>query len=312
MYQLTEKQIWQGRTDDDPKSLRYHQIVQIQKKDSLTKPSKKAISLIGFACDEGVRRNQGRIGAAEGPKAIREQLASLPVMIDQQTSFIDLGDIRCLDHRLESAQILLGEVVSQAYDHHFYPIILGGGHETFYGHYLGIRKSISEEETIGLINIDAHFDLRTDDLPSSGTMFQQILSEDSRANYLCIGIQEFGNTKALFEEAKRHDCRYIFAEDALAKETFSTVEQFAKQHDHIIVTLCMDSIVSTAAPGVSAPSPFGLEPATVRTLLRHIIKQPNVRSFDISELNPKLDQNFQTSRLAAYLVSEVIKTFAQK
>lgn len=312
MYKLVDKQIWQGRIDDDPQSLRYHQVVQIQEKDTLTKQSTKAFSIIGFQSDEGVRRNQGRPGAFEGPNAIRKQLATLPVTIGEQIPFVDLGNIRCLDHRLESAQFLLGEAVAKAFTNNFYPILLGGGHETFYGHYLGIRKSAGKDDSIGLVNIDAHFDLRTDEIPSSGTMFQQILSEDPHAHYLCIGIQELGNTKALFKEAKRHSCTYVFAEDALANETFTLIEQFAKQHDHIIVTLCMDSIVSSAAPGVSAPSPFGLEPITVRKLLRHIIKQPNARSFDISELNPTLDHNLQTSRLAAYLVADVMQTFAQK
>jgi len=129
---------------------------------------------------------------------------------------------------------------------------------------------------------------------------------------LCIGIQKLGNTKALFKEAKQHHCTYVFAEDALAENTFKLIDQFSKTHDHLIVTLCMDVLVSTAAPGVSAPSPFGLEPTTVRTLLRHIIKKENCRSFDISEVNPKLDQNMQTVRLAGYLVADVMQSFAER
>jgi formiminoglutamase (EC 3.5.3.8) len=40
-------------------------------------PDAQGIALLGFVCDEGVRRNQGRTGAAEGPQAIRQALANM-------------------------------------------------------------------------------------------------------------------------------------------------------------------------------------------------------------------------------------------
>ncbi|HLS20532.1 MAG TPA: formimidoylglutamase [Bacillota bacterium] len=312
MYKLTDKDIWQGRIDANNESLRYHQAVQLKPIDSLTKQTTKAFSIIGFQSDEGVQRNQGRPGAAKGPREIRKQLATLPLTIGNDVPVVDIGNIRCLNNDLEGAQTLLGHTVATTLKNNFHPIILGGGHETFYGHYLGVREAVGETDTIGLVNIDAHFDLRTDDTPSSGTMFQQILSEDSKTSYLCLGIQELGNTEALFKEAERHSCTYVYAEHVLNDQTFTLIDQFAKKHDHLIVTLCMDVVVSTAAPGVSAPAPFGLDPKTVRKLLRHIVSQPNTRSFDISEVNPLLDQNLQTSRLAAYLVADVMQTFVKQ
>src|SRR5690625_3892299 len=282
MFKLTDKDIWQGRIDANNESLRYHQAVQLKPIDSLTKQTIKAFSIIGFQSDEGVQRNQGRPGAAKGPREIRKQLATLPLTIGNDVPVVDIGNIRCLNNDLEGAQTLLGHTVATTLKNNFHPIILGGGHETFYGHYLGVREAVGEEASIGMINIDAHFDLRTCKTPSSGTMFQQILSEDLNASYLCLGIQKFGNTKALFSEAKKHRCEYILEEEISNYEkTFEVIDQFAKKHDYIIITLCTDSIISTAAPGVSAPSPFGLEPKVVKTLLRHLVAKKNALSFDI-------------------------------
>src|SRR5690625_3975721 len=101
IYKLTNQDIWQGRVDDDQESLRYHQAVRIQAKDTLTKQHTKAFSLIGFQCDAGVQRNQGRPGAAEGPNAIRQQLASLPLTIGESFPVVDIGNIRCFDDNLE-------------------------------------------------------------------------------------------------------------------------------------------------------------------------------------------------------------------
>src|SRR5699024_9830989 len=158
--------------------------------------------------------------------------------------------------------------------------------------------------------IDAHFDLRTDETPSSGTMFQQILSADPHAYYLCLGIQEFSNTKTLFSKAEEHACEYILADDITNYDrTFEIIDRFMSAYDYMMVTLCTDAINSAAAPGVSAPSPLGLEPGVVKTLLRHVIAKQNVLSFDMSEVNPPLDSGGQTTRLAAYLLAEVMHHF---
>lgn len=307
---LQDENVWDGRVDEDPTSLRYHQVVTLQESDTLPTNHDQAFSIIGFQCDEGVRRNQGRVGAAQAPNAIRKFLASIPYTLPHYVKTVDVGNITCEGHALEQAQHDLGEQIATLINKQYTPIILGGGHETFYGHYLGVRKAVGHNAVIGMVNIDAHFDLRVDQTPSSGTMFQQILSEDANANYLCLGIQPLGNTKALFSEAKKHHCEYILEEDITNDaRTFEVIDRFAIKHDYIIVTLCTDAIVSTAAPGVSAPSPFGLEPKVVKKLLRNLVARKNTLSFDICEVNPVLDKNEQTVRLAAYLLAHVMHHF---
>src|SRR3990167_11121716 len=68
-----------------------------------------SFALIGFKCDEGVRRDLGRIGAAEGPTAIRQSLGKLPIQKSPLNCY-DAGNIVCLDHDLEASQRALGEV----------------------------------------------------------------------------------------------------------------------------------------------------------------------------------------------------------
>lgn len=266
--------------------------------------------MIGFESDEGVRRNNGRVGAASAPSEIRKKLASLPYNLDNDTSIVDTGDVGCENGKLEQAQAVLGEQITKLLRHSYTPIILGGGHETLYGHYLGVREFIGSDASLGIINIDAHFDMRESEIPSSGTMFKQILDEDPRAGYLCLGIQRFGNTKALFNVAKTYGCQYIMEEDlAFGDSTKKIIDEFADGYDYVLLTLCTDSLNASAAPGVSAPSPFGLDPKLVRLLLRYIVSKENTTSFDISEVNPLLDESDKTTKLAAYLIAEVMKAF---
>ncbi len=282
---------------------------------SIEKLSKgeNALSLIGFESDEGVKRNNGRIGAAIAPNEIKKFLAKLPYTPGKETRVVDIGNVVCVNSELEQAQQEFGEHVAKQLNSSCTPIIIGGGHETLYGHYLGVRDYIESDATLGLINIDAHFDMRESEIPSSGTMFKQILTLDSRAGYLCLAIQNLGNTKALFNAADKYGCTYILEEN-LSNDYSTTkiIDEFADKYDYVLVTLCTDSIISSAAPGVSAPSPFGLDPKLVRSLLNYIISKENVTSFDISEVNPIVDENDKTVRLAAHLLAEVMKAFKRK
>src|SRR5262249_20635154 len=135
--------------------------------------------IVGFPQDEGVRRNFGRLGAAQGPRAIRSALWRL-VTTDCTTGSVldlardpplDIGDIR-IGGSLEHSQESLGIVVSEILQAGAVPVVLGGGHETAYGHYLGY---VYANKKVGIINLDAHLDVRPliDGQGHSGSPFRQ-------------------------------------------------------------------------------------------------------------------------------------------
>lgn len=306
--------VWAGRTDhtENRTSFRYHQVVELVNLEVICQ-SPNTCAIIGFESEEGVRRNKGQLGAAKAPDALRSELAKLPWKFPENKRLVDVGNIQYMDTNLEKAQQQLGDTIANALEKKMTPIILGGGHETAYGHYLGVRKSIGKEASLGIINIDAHFDLRSyDEQPSSGTMFKQILEHDNMSSYFVVGIQRYGNTQELFDTADRLGVKYEYEENMhignMDKLT-SDLEQFINQHDYVFLTLCTDVLNSAFAPGVSAPSPFGLDPSVVRSIIRTVTTHKKTLSFDISEVNPVLDENNRTVKLGAYLTNEAITTF---
>ena len=102
---------WRGRSDTPPNSCIFQivQMMNLLEKKSYP-PQEASFALVGFRCDEGIRRNHGRVGAAEGPAAIRHALGRLPV---QKQNFIcyDAGSITCADGDLEASQRALGQVI---------------------------------------------------------------------------------------------------------------------------------------------------------------------------------------------------------
>lgn len=325
-YTPGDKTNWQGRIDSESNfdAFRWHQWVNPLdlREDNLSYNGKLAFAFIGFCCDEGVRRNKGRIGAAQGPDSIRKELANLPCSFSNEVKLFDAGNIYCKNISLEESQALLSEAVDKLLSLNLFPIVLGGGHEVAFGHYNGILTHLSKNTSnpnIGIINFDAHFDLRPyPEGGSSGTMFRQIADicrdENLKYSYFCIGIQKHSNTIELFKTADNLGAKYILAKDIIHSDNWTMLEKlddFIKQQDHIYITICSDVFSTAFAPGVSATQPLGLDPEKVLIFLKYILKSNKVISFDIAEVSPRFDLDNTTSDLASVLIFSVITTLSK-
>lgn len=279
---------YEGRTDDESVHERIHQIIKNYSKEE------NVPVIAGFSSDEGVKRNKGTAGAAEGPFKVREKMASYAFA----GPLYDIGTVIGTEN-LEQSQEDLGNVIFDIYKNNSFPVIIGGGHETFYGHYLGARKAFSKK--LAIVNLDAHFDLR-DETPSSGTMFHQILSTDDQADYYCLGLQPQGNTKTLYDTADQFGVKYYSIDEVRETDAVDKVLKSLTGYDAVLLTLCMDSLQQAIAPGVSAPSPNGYTAGEIHSLISRFALLDNLKSFDVSEVSPPLDTNDKTSAMAASII----------
>lgn len=318
-------QQWLGRTDGTDKAqLRWHQHVQPL---NLSQPQREmalpAIVLLGFACDEGVKRNQGRVGAAKGPDAIRKALCNLPVFYPDLVIY-DAGNIRCLDGNLEAAQQNLALAVAQILQLGAFPILLGGGHEITYGHYCGICDFMKTQRisNVGIVNFDAHFDNRKpgESGPNSGTGFWQI-TEDCKRNgepfhYLALGIQKISNTVQLFDTAHQTNTQYALARHFHTDYKYipeQLVTTFCQDVEQVYITIDLDVFAAAYSPGVSAPAYNGILPdAVFFDSLDLLFDSGKVVSLDIAELNPEFDIDSRTAKLAAELIFYAAERLAGK
>jgi len=321
-YQPAQRLYWTGRKSnpDMGKQYWYQEIglLDVHDLESGSLSDKKPdIGIVGYICDEGVRRNLGRVGASEGPRIVRERLAKLPIHFDT-TRVADFGDVICIDEDMEACQQAFSTIISQLITQNIFPIGIGGGHDMAYGHFMGIYDTIKDhtKNRIGIINFDAHFDLRPlEKKGNSGTPFNQIISELRKNNktvdYFAIGIQQQSNTKELFEIAKKEDLNYAINYDCESSGTEMQALQkrlasFIAENDYLYITIDMDGFSSAYAPGVSAPSPLGFTPYFVFKMLTFLFKSNKVISCDIVELNPLLDRDNLTANLVAKLVDFIV------
>lgn len=294
--------VWEGRDDGPgPEHRRFWRTVR----SAAEGRGSADAALVGFASDEGVRRNRGRVGAADGPEALRRALA--PLAVHDELVVVDHGDVTVDGGDLESAQSRLGEVVAGARRQAPLTVVLGGGHETSYGSSLGLEQRAG----LGVINVDAHLDLRDADEATSGTPFAQIARDREQAglgmSYAVVGVSRTSNTTALLDAAERLGASWLVDDDS---QDVATVTGFVREVldplEQVHLTIDLDVLPSEVAPGVSAPAALGVPLAVVQAVCDVVVDSGKLVHLDVAELCPRFDVDGRTARAAARLVHRVV------
>jgi formiminoglutamase len=294
---------WTGRVDVDAGYTgRWHQEITPFSGQS------SGVALLGFPVDAGVRRNHGRPGAADGPAALRAALANVP--LPRPLALYDAGDVDAHGDDLEAAQADYAGRVTELLRSGVLPIGLGGGHEIAWGTWQGLAATLPAAPKVGVLNIDAHLDLRAAPHATSGTPFRQI-AEDCAARgwtfrYACLGASRFANTAALFDRAAALGA-HVVLDEALPtpEDAADALTAWLAGLDHLYLTICLDALPPDLAPGVSAPSARGLPMAVVEAIVDLALASGALRVADIAELNPRFDIDHRTARVAARLVARL-------
>ncbi|MBU3006183.1 formimidoylglutamase [Paraglaciecola arctica] len=307
---LAKTYFWQGRIDSEEQQngLRWHQVMDHKKRNISS-------ALLGFECDLGVAANKGRIGAAQGPDVIRKALANLAW--HAKCDLFDLGNIAATT-ALKESQHHYAQCIAQNLNKHSMVIGLGGGHEIAWGSYQGLVEHLGRDtnKKIGIVNFDAHFDLRNPaQVTSSGTPFRQIAeycqTQNQPFHYACLGIAEPANTSALFNYAEQTHTRYLLDRHCNIEAAKQLLEPMLLEVDELYVTLCLDAFPASVAPGVSAPSALGISLEFVVNMLHWIAHCETTFNFkwrlaDIAEMNPIYDVDNATAKVAARLAYEIV------
>lgn len=310
MYRPPDPAVWTGREDpaEGPRALRWHQRV------APWQPGAAAgVALVGFACDAGVARNAGRVGAAEGPAALRRALGNLAW--HRRGPCWDAGDVACEGDGLEAAQAELGSLVARLLAEGQRPVVLGGGHEVALGTFLGLAEHAARASAaprLAVLNVDAHLDLREGPRPSSGTPFRDVARAcEARGwafRYLCLGVDEDANTGALLDTAARLGAAFVTDRALLERGpgwTRDAVAAFLEGVEAVHLSVDLDGLSAAVAPGVSAPAARGLPLHVVEAIVDAVAASGRLAVADVAELCPRLDQDGRTARAAARIAARI-------
>jgi formiminoglutamase len=272
------------------------------------------IVLLGFPHDRGVEINGGRVGAKRGPERFRSWLERFGTVHNPERdadlsalSIVDAGDIPA-EIPLIDAHARLTQTVGAILEKGGIPFIVGGGNDQSYPNASALLHR-PEANPVGVINVDAHFDVRPlkDGRAHSGSPFRLLL-EDKRfkgENFIEFAAQGSQCSEEHAKYIQGKNGRILWLDDI--QKQGPTVDRFravlgdlAANCSSLFVSFDLDSIAGSEAPGVSCPGVLGLSARDAISIAWQSGCHPLVSLFDLSEYNPAIE-NEQTGRLAASL-----------
>jgi len=264
------------------------------------------IVIIGCPQDEGVRRNHGRVGAAEAPEAIRSQFYKLTTF-NLKKKIFDLGDVTA-GSTLEDTHDTMTAVVTQLLTDGKRVIVLGGGNDISYADGRAMAEVFGPDWWIG-VNVDAHLDVRIADQRNSGTPYRQLLEEKHlRPDYFYeVGYQAHFASPIYYEYIRDLGVNRISLEtlrsraeaDLELKESIR--QKFIGQSSSLntFFGFDMDAVRAADAPGTSRPSPLGLRAGEFIQLVKYAASLANTKIIEFTEVNPHFDVDDRTTKLVA-------------
>lgn len=262
-------------------------------------PEGCAIALLGLPDDTGVRMNNGRTGAAGGPKAFRAALARygaadsaagpLPLVFDA-------GDIMPTGS-LEKTHERVTEATTALLDRGLFPIAIGGGHDLTFPF---VRAVAAKHPKIAGVYFDAHLDVR--ETAGSGMPFRRLIEDCGVSALHLHGFQPLVNSREHLAWFRANGGRTHLdpSKIALPKAT------------DLFVSFDMDVLDAAHAPGVSALNPSGWSVREAEAWMLVCGADKSVRCFDLMELNPAYDSDGRTARVAAHLFLTFLQGFTQR
>lgn len=294
---------------------------------------KKKVNIIGFPMDLGA----GRRGVDMGPSAMRiahlnEKLQQLGYEVE------DLGDIsieimetqkvgndklKYVDE-IERTSLKLARVVEETLENDEFPLCIGGDHSMALGTLAGISSYCNKRGLrLGVIWIDAHSDMNTDETTPSGNIhgmslaasiglgskrLTEIFSPSPKVlpeNTVIIGARSIDTDEK--NNIKKTGITVYTMSDidkiGIHRITSKVLKQFKNNVDHIHVSFDVDSVEPTIVPGVGTPVPGGLSYREAHLLMETIAECGCMSSLEITEVNPILDNRNASAVFAVELVA---------
>lgn len=259
----------------------------------------------------------GRKGAKDGPTAIREAFRYLGGWDPEAGRGLkglrihDLGDTPVVEGDTLRTHKMAEEHLAAALTGRQSLVVLGGDNSLSYATFRALHQAFGRRW--GLVVLDAHYDLRpTVGQPSSGTPYRRILEEVPGGpvkgpNIVEVGIRPYANAQGLADYAAQQGIHVIPVAEVrrrgMADVARDALERAGKGVDHLFLSVDIDGLDQSIAPGCSAPGAGGLTFDEARQLVETVAADPRCRAMDLVEVAPSLDPTGNTARVAAQLVA---------
>jgi arginase family enzyme len=227
----------------------------------------------------------------------------------------DHGDVALKGLDIAAATAPIRAAVRASVERHALTLLIGGNNAVTRPGLLGMADALGLGlDQVGLITLDAHFDMRgLEDGLSNGNPVRA-LREDGLpgANIVQIGLAPYANSRAMHEDALAGGHLVISLHDLLVRGTAEVLEQALEQLSSaaaIFVDCDIDVIDRSQFPGAPGARPGGMLAEEFFAAARFLAEQPAVRAIDLTEWDPPLDSTDLSALTAGRWLAEVVAGF---
>jgi agmatinase len=273
------------------------------------------LAVVGICLDTGT---SNRSGTRFGPRAIREASLIYTMGYSQQAGFhdveqrkhllsgvriVDCGDIPTIPTLVMETLDLITQSVKDIRSSGAVPVVLGGDHSISFP----VVRAF-DDTPVHVVQFDTHLDYMDDTFGirySHANPMKRISELDHVTGLTHIGIRGFLNRPEWAEAGESGKSKFYTADDVYEQGP-EAIAQKIPESENIYVTLDIDSLDPTEAPGTGTPEPGGLTYRQLRTMLRICASKGKLVGMDLVEVNPLFDPTGRTAQVAARLIIDLL------
>ena len=273
------------------------------------------VVVIGIPYDMGT---QWKSGTRMGPRGMREGSTLYSFGLDgaydiekdimylgPDCKVVDCGDVDMVHGDLEQSFENVEESIRKIVATGAMPVVMGGDHSVT----IPVGRALDSIGTFHVIQIDAHLDWadhRSGQRYGHGSTLRRLAEMDYVDKMFQFGIRGISSSKKEDVDAARAYGSEILSPRQMRKMGIDAVLDLIPEGENYYVTIDIDGLDPSLAPGTGTPSPGGLYYDEVNELLEGIAKRGNVIGFDLVEVSPPYDPTGITSQVGARLILDFI------
>jgi formiminoglutamase len=231
-----------------------------------------------------------------------------------ETRIADRGDVPLCGPTIEKATPKIRDAVAASAEAHALTLLVGGNNAVTRPAVLGLAGKLEE---IGLITLDAHFDMRdTSEGLSNGNPVRALIEDGlPGANIAQVGLASFANSVRMHEDATEAGNLIVTIGDVRTGGIAHAIER-ALDHvahcDALVIDCDIDVIDRSQFPAAPGGRPGGMAVHDFFYAVRKLASDPRVRVIDLTEWDPALDPTDLSALTAARWVAECLAGYEMR
>jgi formiminoglutamase len=226
----------------------------------------------------------------------------------------DRSDVEIAGLSIEDAMPIIRDAVAASTEQHALTLLIGGNNAVTRPGVLGLGRPLKD---VGLITLDAHFDMRDLDAGLSNGNPVRALIEDGLpgANIAQVGLAGFANSRNMHEDAVAAGNLVITINDVRRDGISHAIDRALGHVSHcdvLVVDCDIDVIDRSQFPAAPGARPGGMRVEDFYFAVRKLASDLRVRVIDLTEWDPPLDSTDLSALTAARWVAECLAGFEMR